>query len=102
MAGVWEGDEGMMRALEEPPTETSRVDAVGAGFVIVRRDVWEAIDGHWFDYEHYNGRQLGEDVAFCHKVADAGFEILLDPRVRLAHLKVMEVHPDSLTYQYRH
>lgn len=82
------------------------LDYVGFGFCHVRREVYEAVGrtlpvcegmydpakpltpyfqpmavqhaGKW----HY----LGEDIAFCHRVREAGFKILADTRIRLGHV----------------
>ncbi len=101
MAGRWYGETGMMETLEESPSEVTLVDSVGAGFLAVRRDALEKIGPGWFNYMSVDGREIGEDVAFCRRASAAGYQIVLDPRIRLAHLKVMEVRPDTLLYQYR-
>ena len=41
----------------------------------------------WFYPILRDGEYLGEDFAFCHRAREeAGFEILLDPSIRLAHI----------------
>jgi hypothetical protein len=39
----------------------------------------------------YNGGMTGEDISFCLKVTDAGGRIVVDPRVRVEHLKTRPI-----------
>lgn len=65
-------------------SEPMEVDAVGAGCLLVHREVFNAIgDSGWYDL--HDG--LGEDFSFCTRVADAGYMILCDPTIRLTHHK---------------
>lgn len=60
-----------------------RVDAVGAGCLMVHRRVFEALDAPWFKFEG-----SGEDLYFCRKATDAGFKIALDTSLHLGHVGV--------------
>lgn len=77
------------------PTEPGEVDFVGAGFLLVQREVFEKIGGNWFDHLEFNGDRLSEDYSFCKRVKDAGFPIWLDPSVRLGHVKVVTITPGT-------
>jgi hypothetical protein len=80
--------------------EPLRVDAVGMGFLMVKSGVFESLSRPWFqspiaDLE-FNGKKysipiLGEDLSFCKRVKDAGFDIWLDPSVKLIHNKMMRL-----------
>ncbi len=64
------------------PSGLQEVDGIGGGFLLVRREVYEAIDPPWFA----NQFPVSEDVYFCAKAQQAGFRILLDAGMRLGHL----------------
>lgn len=59
------------------------VDAVGAGCLMVHREVFEKIGGDW--YTCRDG--LGEDFSFCSRVQEAGYKILCDTTIPLTHHK---------------
>ena len=67
------------------------VDAVGLGACLIRREVMEKIakqagDGPMFKFE-FIGRNkvVGEDVFFCQKIREAGYEILVDLSLEIKH-----------------
>ncbi len=62
----------------------------GAGMVI-RRKVLETLGKNWFERSfHDNGvRKNGADINFCRKVRDAGFKVVVDPRVKIEHKKTI-------------
>jgi len=47
----------------------------------------------------YNGGMTGEDISFCLKVTDAGGRIVVDPRVRVEHLKTrpIDIHRETIS-----
>lgn len=75
------------------PQTAGEVDFVGAGFSLVKREVFEKIGDNWFDHVTVGGRRLSEDYSFCTKVKDAGYVILLEPASRIGHVKVVTITP---------
>lgn len=72
------------------------VDVVGAGCLLVHREVFEKFDKTaympWFGYEASNiMKPFGEDFTFCRRVRRLGYNIIADPRVPLVHYKVIGV-----------
>lgn len=69
-------------------TEPFKVASVGFGFVAIKAGVFEVIEKPWFavpaENQHY---LIGEDIAFCTKARKAGFDIWVDPAVRVNHQK---------------
>lgn len=70
-----------------------RVDAVGAGFMLVHRSVFERIaklaDGQpcWFRETVVDGKDHGEDVSFCFRCAAVEAKIWLHVGVQVGHIK---------------
>jgi hypothetical protein len=56
------------------------VDYVGMGVMMVKREVFENIEAPWFaiPYSTIGNHYIGEDVFFCRKAKEAGYEVLLD------------------------
>ncbi len=77
----------------EGKTDLMRVNYVGMGWMLVKRGVFEKIPYPWFepltksfgDFKDF----CAEDVSFCHKAADEGFDIHIDPQVRVGHEKMV-------------
>jgi hypothetical protein len=68
-------------------------DWVGAGALLVRRRVLEALaPGAWFTSDETGEN---EDMEFCAKARAAGFPIYVEGRVRVAHLQLTGVLPQS-------
>lgn len=56
-----------------------QVTAIGCGVMLVKREVFENTPPPWFWFEQLPGEKLlGEDVYFCVKAHDAGFETWVD------------------------
>ena len=67
------------------PTETVFCGGVGFGCVLVKTDVLfdvAAKFGTWF--EPMNG--FGEDLSFCWRARECGYDILLDPSITCGHI----------------
>lgn len=89
------------RPLEGEPSEgVFRVAAVGFGFVLLRLEVFAAVeplvpklyssDLHRMIPDHFGpvviqGERAGEDVSFCHRWRDAGGDIWLNRDIKLGH-----------------
>lgn len=67
----------------------TRVHAAGSAGMLIRREVLDAIDDPWF--ESHGG--LNEDLTFCAKVQEAGFDIFCDVDVHLGHMAPHTVWP---------
>jgi GT2 family glycosyltransferase len=87
---------GMFQSIAEwEPESCIRIDATGAGALLVHRDVYLEIEkrfpaykmSQWFEYVHLAGVHLGEDFTFCIRADDAGFEIVCDTSTRVGHIK---------------
>lgn len=62
------------------------VTAVGFGAVLIRKEVFDAIPRPWFDTGWGPNGVCGEDVHFCVKAGDYGFETYVDHELSM-HIK---------------
>lgn len=84
-------------ALDEPV----QVGAAGMGFMCVKSGIFEKLSRPWFqspiasttmnDGYVFTFPVMGEDVSFCKRATDLGFELWLDPSIRLIHNKMMKL-----------
>jgi hypothetical protein len=71
----------------------SEVDGVGAGFLMIGRDVFHKLEfvygepQPWFAEDIVDGIHYGEDLTFCLRAKEAGFSIHVDRDVQVAHHK---------------
>jgi hypothetical protein len=81
-------------------TELMKVHSVGFGFVCIKQGVFEKMTRPWFQSvlgtTKQNGEEftfpiLGEDLSFCQRANNLGFEVWLDPNVKLIHNKMMKL-----------
>lgn len=76
--------------FDEPVIQTP---GVGAGFLMIKREVLDAMRAvypdpqPWFAEDVINGVHFGEDLCFCIRAAECGFPVHVDRRVQLAHHK---------------
>lgn len=89
-----------------------RACRVATAFMLVRRKVFETLrDTHpewqyageegddrilhsYFDFKSTSTGYMGEDFLFCDRVREAGFEVWIDPTIKLGHMGVMEYMGD--------
>jgi cellulose synthase/poly-beta-1,6-N-acetylglucosamine synthase-like glycosyltransferase len=69
--------------LDKHPDDLQEIDGCGAHFMLIRRDVLEAVRGPWFEC---TTASAGEDFDFCRKVKAAGFPIYCDFSVFTGHV----------------
>lgn len=62
--------------------ELIELDATGFGCVLTKVDVFRKIPAPWFVYKP----DFGEDIYFSIKARENGYQLWLDPRVRLGHI----------------
>jgi len=89
--------EGRPRKVREPEffmnSDVVEVFGVGFGFVAIKQGVFEKCDRPWFKIEHIRWADLefdtnvGEDYSWCVNARRNGFQIMLDPAVRVKHHK---------------
>jgi hypothetical protein len=83
--------------------EPFRVAGAGFGFLAVKQGVFEKMPRPWFGPvaipntdENKNTSPefilIGEDLSWCTKAINSGFEIWADPKIRVTHQKTFKLH----------
>ena len=75
------------------PDGLLQVDACGAGFLFVRRGVFEKLKRPWFVFLD----RMGEDFYFCRKARAAGYQVWADVGLKAGHMGVVEIHEGVFT-----
>jgi hypothetical protein len=84
---------------EWPETEPFFMDSVGSGFLLISKKVMDAFTpekiaeiGEPFDYLIKDNKIVWRnDLAFCYRMKQLGFKILVDPRIALNHIKMQPI-----------
>ena len=82
-------------------TEPVKIEGCGFGFLAVKSGVFENMTRPWFqstfgtvkgdDGEDYTFPVIGEDISWCMRVKEKGYEIWLDPTIQVTHNKMMKL-----------
>lgn len=84
--------DGHYRLLERIDKEPFEVDAGGAGCLLIRRDVFDAVSWPWFKWiNNEDGSQESEDMHFFRKCNQAGIRIKVHPDVICNHHKEVNI-----------
>jgi hypothetical protein len=80
---------------EQDSSGLEEVEAMGFGCICVHREVFEAMPPPWFHIpwnEQTMKYDCGEDVYFCRKAKENGFQVMLDHDLtkEVAHIGSME------------
>ena len=68
------------------------VDATGTGCVLFDLKVFENIDYPWFqEIIGEDGKPIGEDINFYSKAKEAGYQVFVDPSLKVGHLSTLEI-----------
>ena len=82
-----------IRRFTEYPSDTFKVAGCGFGCVLMKTDILRAIwDRHGTCF--FPTRELGEDLAFCQRATEGGYEIYAEPSVRLGHIGHIAIYPE--------
>lgn len=87
-----QNEEGWYVKADLPEKGLTKIHAAGSAGMLIKRRVIEALADPWFDPSP-DAAGLNEDLHFCQKVREAGFDIYCDPQVPLGHISVHTVLP---------
>lgn len=69
------------------PTELFKAYAIATGFMMIKADVFKKLNKPYFEaFQEANGKHHTEDVEFCKRANDAGFEVWCDPTIKMGHI----------------
>jgi hypothetical protein len=72
---------------EDFPTELFKCYAVPTGFMMIKMKVFKKLEKPFFDaWIEKNGQYHTEDVDFCRKAQEAGFEVWCEPSFHIGHI----------------
>jgi len=91
-----------LQDLEDRKDILIPVEFLGFGCLLIKKGVFESIPiPHFASEIERNGNYIGicgEDVSFCKKAKDAGYQILLDPSEIISHEKLIRLTPKTIGY----
>jgi GT2 family glycosyltransferase len=82
-------------AAKEVPAEPTKFDWAGMGFMLIHRKVLAAFmkENPWLPTGG-NGIARTEDIAFCKRVGEEGFDLWVVPDARPAHIKEVRIYAE--------
>jgi len=78
-------------------SEPVKVAGCGFGFLAVKSGVFESMTRPWFQSvlvstdDGFSFPMMGEDLSWCKRATDLGYDIWFDPTVRVTHNKMMKL-----------
>lgn len=78
---------GVFEPLEEKADELYKAKHLGTGLVLIDLSIFEKMTGPWFNFgrDSQGNLALGEDVWFCNTARDAGYDVWIDPTIKIGH-----------------
>ena len=73
---------------EDLPEDLFKAYALGTGCMLIKIDVFRNIKRPWFFHEKWDDENegMGEDIWFCTRAHEAGYDIWCDPTVEIGHV----------------
>jgi hypothetical protein len=90
-----------VKAMNKPV----KIFGAGMGFFCVKSGIFEKLSRPWFqsvpataifNNQEFTFPIMGEDLSLCKRINDAGFEIWLDPSIKLIHHKTFKLTWEGL------
>ncbi|GAG60555.1 unnamed protein product, partial [marine sediment metagenome] len=75
--------------IDKLPNNPFKATLSGFGITLVKVDVFDKLEWPYWDNIRSPGAiERGEDLYFCRKAIDAGFDIWCDPKVKCNHIRM--------------
>lgn len=92
------GEDVIVRVESYPRDRLVSCAATGAAFLLIHRRVLEAVRDRqfsaafpWFQETERDGFPVGEDVTFCLRAGECGYQVHVDTRIKVGHTKTVTV-----------
>jgi len=72
---------------------TTMFKGAGTAGMLIRKHVLDAVGDPWFENGKTASENLGEDLWFCRKAQDKGFEVHVDTRLGIGHITPATIWP---------
>lgn len=96
------GETGKFHAAKIPESGTEFVDGIATGCIFIKREVIEKLSKPYFEFK-YNSESRdiieGEDLGFCHKVNNLGYQFFTDYSMLCHHYKKVSLLDVSNTIE---
>jgi len=81
-------EKGELERLSKLPKETFKCGAIPTGLTLIKTSVFEKLKQPYFFYEYNEQGQMktSQDVYFCEKARENGFDIFCNPTIEVGHL----------------
>lgn len=81
-----------------------RIDAMGAGCMLIKREVLVEMGPPWFKFVHreHGMSSIGEDIFFFDRIKKHGFELWLDTTIQCDHINGNVAYPQVFYSQAAH
>lgn len=90
---------GLMAHMWEIPNQLFEADAVGAAFLMVKKTVIDKFRDPKIIAEYGSPfaqiENFSEDISFCIRAKALGFQIWVDPTLKLGHNKTLTIWPET-------
>ncbi len=75
-------------SIADLPKELFKCYALGTGCMLIKMDVFKKISRPWFFYGKFDEDEggMGEDVFFCKKAHEIGYDVWCDPTISVGHI----------------
>lgn len=82
-----------VKRFTEYPSGAFKIAGCGFACVLIKTEILRAVmDKHGTCF--FPTRELGEDLAFCQRAAESGYDIYAEPSVRLGHIGHIAIYPE--------
>lgn len=68
------------------PSELFKAHSAGLGMMLIKVDVLTKMAYPFFDFTYRDTKRIGEDVYFCEKARELGYDVWIDPTIPVNHL----------------
>lgn len=73
-----------------------KIDACGGGFMGISKKVIQAMPIDPFDNIREGNIFHGEDISFCHRMRESGFQLFCDSSIKVGHVRTQQIYPTTI------